>query len=48
MRNSFGGLHAWVRHGLMADTTDGGMYVSIKRRATQMRVLYFGRSGFCI
>jgi transposase len=26
----------------------GALYVFINRRATQMRVLYFDRSGFCI
>lgn len=48
MRRSFDGLRALVRHGLQADPTDGGLYVFINRRATQMRVLYFDRSGFCI
>ncbi|MBW8076961.1 MAG: IS66 family insertion sequence element accessory protein TnpB [Gallionella sp.] len=48
MRKSFDGLQALVRHGLLADPTDGGLYVFINRRATQMRVLYFDRSGFCI
>ncbi|MGH8142522.1 MAG: IS66 family insertion sequence element accessory protein TnpB [Steroidobacteraceae bacterium] len=48
MRRSFDGLQAMVRHGLCADPTDGGLYVFINRRATQMRVLYFDRSGFCV
>jgi transposase len=48
MRKSFDGLQALVRHGLGADPLSGGMYVFINRRATQMRVLYFDRSGFCI
>ena len=48
MRKSFDGLQALVRHGLLADPTDGGLYVFISWRATQMRVLYFDRSGFCI
>ncbi len=48
MRRSFDGLQAVVRHGLGGDPTDGGLYVFVNRRATQMRVLYFDRSGFCI
>jgi transposase len=48
MRRSFDGLQVLVRQGLGADPLDGGLYVFINRRATQMRVLYFDRSGFCI
>lgn len=48
MRRSFDGLQALVRQGLGADPLDGSLYVFINRRATQMRVLYFDRSGFCI
>lgn len=48
MRQSFDGLQALVRHGLHADPLDGGLYAFVNRRATQMRVLYFDRSGFCI
>jgi len=48
MRRSFDGLQSLVRHTLYADPTDGSLYVFINRRATQMRVLYFDRSGFCV
>ena len=48
MRKSFDGLQAEVRQGLKEDPCDGALYVFINRRATQMRVLYFDRSGFCI
>jgi transposase len=37
-----------VRHGLGADPLDGSLYVFVNRRAMQMRVLYFDRSGLCI
>ena len=37
-----------VRHELRADPCDGSLYCFINRRATQMRVLYFDRSGFCV
>ncbi len=48
MRKFFDGLQAVVRHGLLADLIDGGLYVFINQRATQIRVLYYSRSGFCI
>jgi transposase len=48
MRKSFDGLQALTRHGLGLDPTDGALYVFINRRGTQVRVLYFDRSGFCI
>jgi len=48
MRKSFDGLQALTKHGLGADPLNGALYVFINRRATQMRVLYFDRSGFCI
>jgi transposase len=48
MRKSFPGLHALTRQELQADPLNGDLYVFISRRATQMKVLYFDRSGFCI
>lgn len=48
MRRSFDGLSGMVRHELQADPCDGSLYCFINRRATQMRVLYFDRSGFCV
>ncbi len=48
LRRSFDGLQVLVRQELGCDLTDGSLYVFVSRRATQMRVLYFDRSGFCI
>jgi transposase len=48
MRKSFDGLQALVRHGRCEDPLSGGLYVFINRRAAQMRVPYFDRSGVCI
>ena len=48
MRKSFDGLQAVVSHVMGEDPLSGSLYVFINRRATQMRVLYFDRSGFCI
>jgi len=48
MRKSFDGLHALTRHGLQQDPLSGHLFVFINRRATQMKVLYWDRTGFCI
>lgn len=48
MRKSFDGLQALARHAMGLDPLDGALYAFINRRATQMRVLYFDRSGFCV
>ncbi len=48
MRCSFDGLQALTRHAMGQDPLDGALYVFINRRATQVRVLYFDRSGFCV
>lgn len=48
MRKSFNGLYALTREGLCQDPLSGDLFVFISRRATQMRVLYFDRSGFCV
>lgn len=48
MRCSFNGLQALTRQGLGRDPLDGALYVFVNRRGSQMRVLYFDRSGFCL
>jgi transposase len=48
MRKSFPGLYALTRQGLKLDPLSGDLFVFISRRATQLKVLYFDRSGFCI
>jgi transposase len=48
MRKSFDGLSALVRNALGRDPMDGSLYVYVNRKATQMRVLYFDRSGYCV
>lgn len=48
MRNSFDGLYALVRHGLQQDPLNGQLFAFVNRRATQMRVLYWDRSGWCV
>lgn len=48
MRKSFDGLSALAKHGLGLDPLGGQLFVFINRRATQIKVLYFDRSGFCV
>lgn len=48
MRKSFDGLYALARHGLGLDPLSGHLFVFINRRATQMKVLYWDRTGFCL
>ena len=48
MRKSYDGLQALTRHAMGRDPLDGGLYIFINRRATQLKCLYFDRSGFCI
>ena len=48
MRKSFDGLYAITRQQLQQDPLSGKLFVFINRRATQMKVLYWDRSGFCV
>jgi transposase len=49
MRKSFDGLYALARHGFAEqDPLSGQMFAFINRRATQIKVLYFDRSGWCL
>lgn len=48
MRKSFDGLYALVRHAMGADPLSGHLFVFVNRRGTQIKVLYFDVSGFCV
>lgn len=48
MRKSFDALYALARHGLKQDPLNGQLYAFVNRRATQIKVLYFDRSGWCL
>jgi transposase len=48
MRRSFDGLSGMVKHQLLEDPLSGQLFVFINRRKTQVKVLYFDRSGYCI
>ena len=48
MRCSFDGLSALTSHTLSQDPMSGALFVFINRRATQMKVLYWDRTGYCV
>ncbi len=48
MRKSYDGLQALARHAMSRDPLDGALYIFVNRRGSQMKCLYFDRSGFCI
>ena len=48
MRKSFDGLSALVKNRLGDDPLSGHLYCFINRRRTQMRILYFDRSGYAM
>jgi len=48
MRRSFDGLYALARQGMPVDPLAGHLFAFINRRATQIKVLYFDRSGWCV
>ncbi len=48
MRKSFNGLYALTRHELCQDPMSGHLFAFINRRATQIKVLYWDRTGFCV
>lgn len=48
MRKSFDGLYALTRQELRQDPLSGDLFAFINRRATQVKVLYFDRTGLCV
>jgi transposase len=48
MRLSFDGLYALAKHVMHQDPLSCHLFAFINRRATQIRVLYFDRSGLCV
>jgi len=48
MRKSYNGLSALAKHQLQEDPLSGQLFVFINRRQTQVKVLYFDRTGYCI
>ena len=48
LRKSYDGLAALVEGGFGRDLEGGDLFVFINRRATQIRMLYWDRDGYCI
>lgn len=49
MRLSYDGLYALARHTMQQDPlVSGNLFAFINRRANQIKVLYFDRSGWCV
>jgi transposase len=48
MRLSFDGLYALARNKIDQDPLTGHLFAFINRRATQIKVLYFDRTGLCV
>jgi transposase len=48
MRLSYDGLYALARHRMRQDPLSGDLFAFINRRATQIKVLYFDRTGWCV
>jgi transposase len=48
MRKSFDGLYALVRNSMELDALSGQLFAFVNRRATQIKVLYFDRGGWCL
>lgn len=48
MRRSFDGLYALTCQELGQDPLSGHLFAFINRRATQIKVLYFDRTGLCV
>lgn len=48
MRKSYDGLSGLVKSNLEEDPLSGQLFVFINKRRTQMKALYFDRTGYCI
>lgn len=48
MRKSYDGLTGLVKSNLQEDPLSGQLFVFINKRRTQMKALYFDRTGYCI
>ncbi|XXG30008.1 MAG: IS66 family insertion sequence element accessory protein TnpB [Ferrovum myxofaciens] len=47
-RKSYDGLYALARNEMKQDPLSGHLFCFINRRANQVKVLYWDRSGFCV
>lgn len=48
MRRSYDGLYALAKNAMGLDPLSGHLFAFINRRGTQIKILYFDRSGLCL
>ena len=48
MRRSYDGLYAIARAAFTGEPAGGDLDVFVNRRGSQMKVLYFDRTGWCV
>jgi len=48
LRRTFNGLSALVEGSFGMDARSGDLFIFLNRRATQVRILFWERDGFCI
>ena len=48
MRKSFDGLSALVRNQMKCNPVTGDYFIFVNRRKTQIKILYFDVTGFCL
>ena len=48
MRKSYQGLKAVVRNEMNSNVLDGDYFVFVNRKKTQLKMLYFDRTGYCL
>ena len=48
MRLSYDGLYALAKHTMQQNPLSGDLFAFINRRANQIKVQYFDRSGWCV
>jgi transposase len=48
LRKSFDGLSALVEGSFGMDAMSGDLFIFLNRRATQVRILFWDRDGFCV
>ena len=48
LRKSFNGLSALVEGSFGMDAMSGDLFIFLNRRATQVRILFWDRDGYCV
>jgi transposase len=48
LRKSFNGLSTLVEHELGVSSLHGDLFIFLNKRATQVRILFWDRDGYCV